>query len=900
MKSGLKLCLAAESSRFGLLGTTLVVALQIAHPVFAQQASGPASTGQDASQGLEEIVVTAQRKSEKLEKVPIAIAAFSGADLDKFGLKNTQDLQFTVPGLVFPQDNNTSLPYIRGVGTGFSGAGLESSIAQYVDDVYYENQQGSIQSFLDIDQIQVLKGPQGTLYGRNATGGAILITTHNPVDDFEGHITVGAGNLGEKSVEAVLNTPISDKFLVRVAGSWEDRDGYVHNNVYGNDIGGLLNYQFRAKALWRPTDDLDVLASFTYYNQYTDSLLRVLQSSAPNCVPCAIYGFKPPSGFYNTIQSQTPAGQGIGNQEVIGSLKATYHLGDDWLLTSITAYNLMQTPSTYSDQDFVPINYLTIADPGRRKERTFTEDFRAASTYDGSLNFATGVFIEKDQSFYPSGLDGQEVGPLHPEVFGNNLTWNYSMYGEAYWNISSDLKLTLGGRYNTDRRFYDSQANADSAILSGLNPATFHGDSGHKNFYDFTPRAVLNYDTGFGDVYFSWNRGFKSGGYNIPSFGTQTPVAPEKIEAFELGAKLHFFDNRLRTETSIFHYNWKNMQVAFINTETGGLFQENAAAAEASGVEQSIDAAVTDRLTIGGTFAYLHARFVSFKSAASYVPAALCPGGVGVAPGLGECTEGLDVSGTPVPNAPDYTGSLYATYRFDLPMEWSGSITALARYQGDSYFDAGAGGPLGYDQQNGYTIVNLTGVITPPDWPISIDWYIDNALDRQYATIRESSSIGNYMVPGLPRTFGGHITYNFGGGGSHAAQSEAAYVPPAVQAPQPSPRSYLVFFDFNKSDLTPQATEIVDTAAKNAGPAKVTQLTVTGHTDTVGSDAYNMRLSRRRAESVAAQLEKDGIASSEIEIVAKGKRDLLVPTADGVKEPQNRRVQIVYGSEASS
>ncbi len=127
-----------------------------------------------------------------------------------------------------------------------------------------------------------------------------------------------------------------------------------------------------------------------------------------------------------------------------------------------------------------------------------------------------------------------------------------------------------------------------------------------------------------------------------------------------------------------------------------------------------------------------------------------------------------------------------------------------------------------------------------------------------------------------------------------------AYVPPSAAAPAPAPRSYLVFFDFNKSDLTPQATEIVDTAAKNAGPAKVTQLTVTGHTDTVGSDAYNMRLSRRRAESVAAQLEKDGIPSSEIEIVAKGKRDLLVPTGDGVREPQNRRVQIVYGDGANA
>jgi len=149
---------------------------------------------------------------------------------------------------------------------------------------------------------------------------------------------------------------------------------------------------------------------------------------------------------------------------------------------------------------------------------------------------------------------------------------------------------------------------------------------------------------------------------------------------------------------------------------------------------------------------------------------------------------------------------------------------------------------------------------------------------------------------GPPREVGVEFRYKFGGPSSEPAATPAAYVPPPVQAPAaPSvAHSYMVFFDFNKSDLTPDAVAIVDQAAKNAGPAKATELTVTGHTDTVGSDAYNMRLSRRRAESVAAELEKQGIPSSEIEIVAKGKHDLLVPTGDGVREPQNRRVQIVY------
>jgi len=178
-----------------------------------------------------------------------------------------------------------------------------------------------------------------------------------------------------------------------------------------------------------------------------------------------------------------------------------------------------------------------------------------------------------------------------------------------------------------------------------------------------------------------------------------------------------------------------------------------------------------------------------------------------------------------------------------------------------------------------------------------------NATDNTHvqAVIPIYSQLGfTSLVYNEPRMFGFSLKYRFGGPPEEAAAAPAAYTPPPVQAPAPAPRSYLVFFDFNKSDLTAQATQIVDQAASNAGPAKVTQITVTGHTDTVGSDAYNMRLSRRRAESVAARLEKDGIQSSEIEIVAKGKRDLLVPTADGVREPQNRRVQIVYSGTAGS
>jgi outer membrane protein OmpA-like peptidoglycan-associated protein len=199
-------------------------------------------------------------------------------------------------------------------------------------------------------------------------------------------------------------------------------------------------------------------------------------------------------------------------------------------------------------------------------------------------------------------------------------------------------------------------------------------------------------------------------------------------------------------------------------------------------------------------------------------------------------------------------------------------------------------------------MVNLrASLVDVPVGPLKgrLSVWTKNLLDNQnIAFAREIFfAVGQFEIP---RTFGVDLSVDFGGFDG-AETATAAYAPPPVVAPAPSvPKSYLVFFDFNRSDLTPQAVSIVGQAARNAGPAKVTKLEVTGHTDTVGSDAYNMRLSRRRAESVAAQLEKDGILSSEIAIVAKGKHDLLVPTADGVKEPQNRRVQIVYAGGPTS
>jgi outer membrane protein OmpA-like peptidoglycan-associated protein len=311
-------------------------------------------------------------------------------------------------------------------------------------------------------------------------------------------------------------------------------------------------------------------------------------------------------------------------------------------------------------------------------------------------------------------------------------------------------------------------------------------------------------------------------------------------------------------------------------------------------VEFNFAAQLLPQLTVDGSIDYKHAVWLDYFNS-TY---AAFTGGA------------TNFNGNAIARVPDLTGSFQAIWRDHLVGDWDYYVRGQMTYQGGMYeSDIDIGRTASFERVNGSIgvqegdltlelyVINLTN---DKNW----DWAsrvpeLENAADLFVGGYEEFQGV----LVGAPdkRDFGFKVHYKFGAPEA-ASVAPAAYVPPPVQTAKPATtaRSYMVFFDFNKSDLTSQAVSIVDQAAANAGPAKVTQLVVTGHTDTVGSDAYNMRLSRRRAESVAAELEKKGIPSSEIEIVAKGKKDLLVPTADGVREPQNRRVQIVYEGGATS
>ena len=404
--------------------------------------------------------------------------------------------------------------------------------------------------------------------------------------------------------------------------------------------------------------------------------------------------------------------------------------------------------------------------------------------------------------------------------------------------------------------------------------------------YRFAPSSM---------VYVSYNKGFSSGGINPgqPAPPFSQVYQPEVLKEVEVGIKsdwdLGFIDLggvKGRSNLAAYYGDYLNIKqnvTALSSAGQLGVFTLNVASAYTEGVEGQFTIQPIEDLTLGADVSYNHVAFTNFPY----------PTSAGI----------LDYRGAPQSYNPYWTYTLSGTYHLPINHDY-GDISIGANY---SWIGK---------RSNTIILPQLPQNIDPEisDLDMNLNWkdvwgkrgldarlWVTNLLQEQWG----EGSLAAYQALGIydrsvakPRAYGITVRYEFGGPSQSEPETPPA-APPAVQAPAPVARSYLVFFDFNKSALTPQATQIVDEAAKNAGPAHVTQITVTGHTDTVGSDAYNMRLSRRRAEAVAAELEKDGIPSSEIEIVAKGKRDPLVPTGDGVREPQNRRVQIVYGGAAS-
>ena len=926
------------------------LALFIATGAMAQPGSQLTSDGASAT-GLEEIVVTARRREEKLQTVPIAISVVSGDQLKAHEISDAVDLGKLIPALNTAETNRDTEGYtIRGMSNNNAGPqGQSPIVTPYFAEVPFPiGDGGGPGRFYDLENVQVLKGPQGTLFGRNSAGGAVLFQPKKPTDDFEGYATAQFGSYNDFEQEAAVNIPVvADKLLVRIAGDRAQRDGFTKDLVSGADLDNRDYWAGRVSITMRPADDFEneLIADSLYSDSNgTSEVIAALNpgfvltrinlgpfgkipltlGTGPSYsgllnpatqIATAIAGYKAgafslfPPAEVNQIVAQQRA---LGVRQVVTGLAdpiekyisqgiedtARWDLSDEILLRNIFGYRLYkQLIRNDLDGTVLPLIQSQVANGWNIDLAQYTDEFQLqGKSFDNSLTWVAGLF---GLYSHAAGLNHQEQIGFGSLTSGSNspTTRSEAVSAQATYALGHSfdalegLKFTAGYRFTWDYRQVNSVGRnakgACSAIGADRNCDISQESHGSEPSWTVGLDYQATRDT---LLYVTSRRGFRAGGLNanavVPS---EISFKPEIVTDVELGVKSDWnvFGIKARSNIDLYNADYKNKQqseafTTVINGQTAiPNLIVNAGNATIRGVDADFTIVPVPDLELTASWAYTQAHFDKYLIVAT----------------------GQSIPGQTYPYVPKNKLSLGARYMLPVADDYGDiSVGALLAYQSHQVLGVFPTDPPATTLGGSYATLDLN-----LDWknvlryPIDVSLFATNVTDTIYR-------LGGYPIYGIggfasfvygePQMYGAKIKYRFGGPGAEPETTPTVYTPPLAVKPAPAPRSYLVFFDFNRSDLTPQATQIVDQAAGNAAPAHATQLTVTGHTDTVGSDAYNMRLSRRRAESVAARLEKDGVPASEIEIVAKGKRDLLVPTADGVREPQNRRVQIVYGQGA--
>ena len=736
--------LAGSNLRYRRVNGGFVVSPQILPGRPAAAAAGiltqPARVGSDRVSGaasiekVEEIVVTAQRRSENLQDVPITVAVLTDSTLNNSGALNTANLQLAVPGLVNTQTSNTFLPYIRGVGSSASGAGNESSVSVYIDGVYQGSKSGNLMELVNIERVEVLKGPQGTLFGRNATGGAINIITRDPLDVPEFSVEAGYGRFDEKRVRSYASTPLTDSLAVSAAfaGRWDN--GYVRNLVTGRGQNPVSNETVTAKLVWKPSDVFTarLSAAYTHVSDPTFSADHV----QPGTVSVAeSRGFRVAHGPRDALLSIDESVQKISSWR--GALNLAYDAGAV-RLTSISGYNRSKM-YTFGDSDVSAASIAQLSYGGFAEQ--FTQELQVSSIDPGPLEWVAGLYyIDFDDGHGGAPRDNSSQSgvpnPVRPTdlllpgasvTAANSVvkTKSGSIFGQATYKISPRTRITLGLRYTAETksvvgRSYryvavagtpDSGVPLSNGVLQndGLVFGTVPLASMdiRKTWKRLTWRAAI--DHRFSDDlmgYASYSRGFKGGAYAPANVNPlQQPVNPETLDAFEVGFKSEWFDRRLRLNASAFYYDYKNIQLVLVSPEGRALLQ-NAASAQIHGLDADFVAVPARNLTIRGGVSLMDSKYKNYPNAQLYLPnvaetaCSATPRNVTLSqareiargtPTGGNCAYSLIASGLDMIVSPTFTANLGGEYSLNIGDDGSRILLTGSLYHNSGY-DLAPGG----------------------------------------------------------------------------------------------------------------------------------------------------------------------------------------------------------------
>ena len=685
----------------------------------AQQAQSTAPADTDETQ-LADVVVTAERRSTTLQNVPIAVTVLSADALQSNGVTSVDQISLLTPGLKVDSNAGRGYVFLRGIGTDAVSIGADPSVGIYVDGVYQPRGNAALAGLWDTNQVEVLMGPQGTLYGRNTTGGAILITTVQPVlGETSGYGSVGYGNFNSRNVNGAVNLPIGSKGAIRLSGLYQQDDGYMHNLFNGNDLAGQTIHGERGNLLYQFTDEISLTLSEDYA-QIGGSRSAVIKVDTTQ--PDAEFNKYPaveatiPASPYDVLNDNEDAADmtSTGGSAV---LNAKY---DSVEAKSITAYRY-EDVNRMLDFDGTQIDW----DPtyrGEEASRQISQEFQVLNANPQRLEWLLGANFSHE-SLVQNYLVATGPGKPAPLPLPANATdKSAGLFGEAKLAVVSNVKVIVGGRYSYEKK------------------TLFFNTENEQSWTKFTPKFGLEYTpTSALMLYATAASGFKSGGFN--STAVQPPFNPESLWDYELGTKSSWLDHKLTANFAFFYYDYKNLQVTQIAPALARPIILNAGSARPYGLDGSLTAQPTSQFRTSLNFELLHSRYGNLSLVNSTV--------------AGSPTT--SVTGNPLSRAPDESITASAEYTWSLGRSEL-RLYGEGKYTSREYFNAfeslaTSQGPL--------LLANARLTWALKDLEVSL--YSNNIGNRFYKETAQAypTAVGTSYIPGEPRSYGVSLKYSF-------------------------------------------------------------------------------------------------------------------------------------------
>jgi outer membrane receptor protein involved in Fe transport len=743
MKKAFLYIMGAPIMSFSANPAASAQAVNAAPAVQAEPAANSSPTAPADNGAIGDIVVTAQRRSERLQDVPIAISAVTSTTLGNAGVNSTLQLEAAVPSLNVATGSGglAVLPRIRGVGAQIEGPGIENSVATYIDGVYIAAPEASQLSLANIDRVEVLKGPQGTLFGRNATGGLINVITKDPTAELSGHANLTYGDYNTLEAVGYLAGPISDHIRADIGVQFSRQgDGYG-TNFYN----GAQNYKVyhdinvRSKWIFEP----GVGTKLTLVGDYANLKKNIFYSPyGANILPQSFRAAPFTGSIYDTDVDYAPPSTSKSGGV---SLRVDQGLGDLNFM-SLTAYRA-NSSSYPTDYDASTNNFLNI-NPFAQKGWQFSQELQLQSPGNAKFHWIIGAYyFDAKAQWDPFSIVGSGplafLGTIQNET--EQKTQSYAGFAQADVKLGDHTTLTGGLRYTIEDRSYGGILTTFDAAGAQTSLTDFDGFPGSKlTSKKLTFRAAINHR--FDDrlmIYASFNRGFRSGGFNLSAPGTPA-FEPEGLDAYEVGFKADPIPGRLRLNVAGFYYNYTNIQVQKYVGATAIVV--NGSGARIYGGEADLVATLAHNLKFTSGLSYTHDRFTAFPDAPFYVG---CPVGA-------ELPCSASAKGFPLPSVPTFTAT--AALDYTIPLGDGSRLLANTNIYHNSGYTSDPGATF---RQPAYDYINASLTWHSAGDKFSLGAWGRNLTDKAVFVQAAPASYGGFAQALPPRTYGVTAGINF-------------------------------------------------------------------------------------------------------------------------------------------